>query len=176
MPSSLQSTLTPKQAYAAFCVASGMTNEEAGKTAGYAASRISILKNQNESFIAKVDEFRKEIEERLLNNTNLVEMFNREAPRAFETLKELHSMAENENVRLGAARDILDRAPIAPKTIKVNEGNSAGGTFIQLSLKETENIMETLESVGEGDVIELLEGGDGEYAARMDREIEITKI
>ncbi len=92
-------------------------------------------------------------EQRLAHEAEIASRFDGEVGAAFDTLVELHRGAEAETVRRGAATDILDRAPAAPKVVKnaiVNDNR----TVIQFPVEIVEQMGMALRLAGQ-EVIEV---------------------
>ena len=106
----------------------------------------------------RVQYHRKELENRHYDASALLQKkFDEEAPKAFETIAQLHKGADRDTTRLGAAKEILDRSSIAPAKDRGRESGE-GGITIQIGVKKVENIMAALADVGDTETIDLLEG------------------
>jgi len=105
-----------------------------------------------------VREYLKRITESTIDDTSeLLTMFNREAPAAFQTLSTLHKRADRDATRLGAAKEILDRSTVAPRK-KDSLTDGERGTVIQIGIKKMQNIITALKDVGDEETLELIEG------------------
>lgn len=119
-------------------------------------------------YVALVESVKREIRERLVDNAARVqEAYNEEVMPAFETTRELHKGADSDAVRLGAAKDILDRAPDAPKVQK-HLGDIDARMIIQFPVQAVGNMKQALEDVGKGEIVEMLERGGG-FEAQEDQ-------
>jgi hypothetical protein len=128
---------------------------------GYNPSRLSILMNHNALFRAKVAQIQREIEERLIDRaTTFGEQVDLMVPDALATVEELNMFAEQEGVRLGAAKDILDRAPSAPKVVKRQE-SKVEGVVVQIGLQALEGMKKAMRDIGEDGVVDLIEKEGG---------------
>lgn len=153
--------LSPRQLLAVCLDASGYSPEEISQQTGYAINRISTFRHHNEAYIAKREELLRQIEARTVDRAvDLALQFDEIAPEAFETVRELNRDAEMETVRLNAAKEILDRAPSAPKSRKFVGGEGSGGVVIQLGAAQIDGIKATFEDIGDKEIIDLIEGRD----------------
>ena len=111
-----------------------------------------------ETYKLQVAHHEREIAERSYDAAaELQKKFNDEAPKAFETMAQLHKRADRDTTRLGAAKEILNRASIAPRP-RDRRSEGDGGVTIQIGIKKLEQIYNALEDVGDTDTINLLEG------------------
>jgi len=81
---------------------------------------------------------------------------------AITTISDLCRAADSDSVRLHAAKDILDRAPNAPKIQRLVEGSGVGHIQIQIGVGAVQAMKESLLEVGE-EVVDLEVGEDGSY-------------
>lgn len=149
-------TLSPRDQMIAYMEAAGMPPREVSQRVGLSYQRVYVIR-QTADYQTFLTDLKREIREKVVDNASkLVETFNEEAMPAFETLQKLHKDAENENVRLGAANSILDRAPDAPKVNK-NTGTVDARTILQLPVRTIEGMNQALTEVGEAEIVELYE-------------------
>ena len=171
-------TLSPRDVLIAFLDTLNHTNVQIADKVGCSVATVTKVR-KNPAFKLKKAEIQHRVEEELIREAgNLALRFDLEASKAFDTLVALHTGAEAENVRLGAAKDILDRAPNAPKSQKLTDGTAQGVTIV-LGAPAVEGMVEALKDVGEGEVVELLEGeGFQEVATEEsnERELRITEV
>ena len=127
------------------------------------------------AFQTEVEQFKEEITQRLIDSkSNLEALFDFEAYSAFETLRDLHKTSEMDTVKLGAAKDILDRAPNAPKQRQERLEDHQHRIFIAGA--SFENLREALEDVGETDLIDLLPEDYEVEAEKSPDQLEVTRI
>jgi len=142
----------------AYMDAQGKRAGEIAEATGFAVNRVySIrLEKKYQEFLAEV---RREIKERAIAAAaNLISRYDEEAPKSFETIVELRDGAENESIRLKAAEHIIDRAPAAPKVVKVDGGGGGDNILkIYLPAASVEGIQKALTDTGRADMLELLE-------------------
>lgn len=130
----------------AFLEANGRNNKEIASEMGISVSSVAKAK-AHKLYPACVANMRDHLAEHAANRAvSLAEEFDEEAYSAFGTVKELHKHASMETVRLGAAKDILDRAPSAPRARKYEE--SAPKMIIQLGVSAVENMRQALSDGG----------------------------
>lgn len=70
------------------------------------------------------------------------------APAAAETIAKLAQQATNENVRLGAAKDVLDRAGLKPAEKHEHSGPGGGPIQTQTMLLSQEEVERRLREIG----------------------------
>lgn len=170
-----QKRLTPRNLLVALLDATGRTTDQIAAKTGYTRE---VIYNIRSSPLYKVEvaEIRKRIEDEAISGVvELPRKFDEEAPEAFNTIKHLHKKAESEPVRLNAAKDILDRAPNAPKIRQYIEGGG-GNVTLQIGVKQMEAINEALDDVDAGDIIELLEGDYETIESTQSKMIEVKEI
>jgi len=161
--------LSTRQIFVALLDATGLKSEEIALQTGYSVDTISRLR-QNPLYVLRRDEFRRQIEQGIIERAiDLGRKFDLEAHKAFETLRQLCKSADSDAVRLNAAKDILDRAPNAPKARKITESPGQVGLILQIGAPVVEGMKEALSDVGENDVLELIEGKD--YNVRHDEAV-----
>jgi hypothetical protein len=161
--------LNNKHKLAALLDARGEMNaKEIAETVGLHQSRLSVVRNKSIQYKLLVEKYRAELVDRTLDaSAELLSDFNRAAPGAFKSIDSIHKdTGARDGARVAAAREILDRAPIAPK--KRTEESSEGGVHIHLGVQKITNIRAALEDVEDHDIIELLEGEDYEEVAEPD--------
>lgn len=158
----MSGSLNTKHKVAALLEARGELNKnEIAEVVGLSPTRLSTIRNSVPEYKLLVQQYTKELAERTLDRAaELLARFNDEAPEAFGTLCALHIKADRDSVRLGAAREILDRATIAPAKRDVS-GGGEGGVVIQLGAQRMGMIIGALEDVGDTETIKLLT--DEEY-------------
>jgi len=104
-----------------------------------------------------VEHYQRELTERTLDESaELLSSFNREAPRAFETLASLHKKADRDSVRRQAAVDILERSTVAPSK-RTETGGGDSGITIQIGVQTLNRIEAALEDVDDTETIALLD-------------------
>jgi len=166
MPSHALQTLTPEHLFVAHLIAERRTNAEIAQATKYSEDYVGTLRGDT-LIRLKVREISDEIEaKRIQSVTDLGMFFNNAAIEAASGVLDLARSAEMENVRLGACKDILDRAPDAPKAVKY-EPSASEKRIIQLGLAAVEGMKEALAETGRKDVVELIEGQDwmeGQFA------------
>lgn len=171
-------SLSPRDVLIAFLDTLNHTNAQIALKVGCSVATLTKVR-KNPAFKLKKAEIQHRVEEELIREaSNLALRFDLEASKAFDTLVELHTGAEMETVRLGAAKDILDRAPNAPKPQKLTDGTPSGVTIV-LGAPVVEGMMEALKDIGESETIELLEGeGFREIATEEsdEREFKVTEV
>ena len=107
-----------------------------------------------------VERYQTELTERTLDESaELLSSFNREAPRAFETLASLHKKADRDSVRRQAAVDILERSTVAPSK-RTETGGGDSGITIQIGVQTMNRIEAALADVDDTDTLALI---DAEY-------------
>ena len=150
--------LSPKLEHAALLESRGeLSYVEIANKVGLTKQYL-YLKRSTPEYKIQVKHHRGEIERRHYDASAMLQkQFDEEAPKAFETVAQLHKRADRDTTRLGAAKEILDRSSIAPTKIVGREGGD-GGVTIQIGIKKLEQIYGALEDVGDTETIELLEG------------------
>lgn len=146
--------IVAKHKIVATLLALGKTNKEIAEIVGFTPGTIAKWKKSGK-FRLMLAEAEQELRSKLFEKAiSLHEQFDIMAPRAAEIMEALMDHAETDNVRFNAARDILDRAPSAPKSQKHIEEKTS--THLHLSLKVTECMREAIEDVEEADIVELI--------------------
>lgn len=153
------SGLNNKHKVAALLEARGeLKSQEIAEAVGLSATRLSTVRNTVPEYRLLVEKYQKELAERTLDKASeLLALFNDEAIPAFRTLQKLHENADRDSVRLGAAKEVLDRSTVAP-TKRVDSGGSESGITIQLGNQRMGMIIGALRDVGDEETIDLLEG------------------
>lgn len=156
--------LNAKHRVAALLEARGELNKnEVAEAVGLSVPYLSSIRHNVPEYKLLVEKYSKELSERTLDEAaKLLAEFNKEAPHAFTTLVELHGKADRDSVRLGAAKEILDRASIAPKRQEIRDSGGAGGITIQLGSQRMGMIVAALEDIEDHETIDLLELPSGE--------------
>ena len=155
--------LSDKHRMMAYMEAAGKGVSEISEETGLSAGRVYGIRCEAlyKTFLAEV---RREVKERaIVKATNIVERYDEEAPRSLDTILELRDEAENESVRLKAAEHVIDRAPSAPKVVKVNEGGGDNILKIYLPAASVEGIEKALTDTGKEDLLDLLETSPGKF-------------
>ncbi len=151
--------LNNKHKLAALLEARGELNvTEIAEAVDLSLPRLSTVRNQSVEYKLLVEHYRAELVDRTLDEAaKLIADFNTAAPGAFKSLDSIHKdTGAREGARVAAAKEILDRAPIAPK--KRIEGDSKeAGIHIHLGVQSMENIRNALEDVEDVEIIDLLE-------------------
>lgn len=154
-------TLLPAHEIVALLVARGCSNAEIADATGYNPNYVWRIKNEVPGFPALVDEFKREIQERTIEDTvDAITMFNRRVPTMVNNLEDLALRANKEGVRLRATMDWLDRAPDAPKRVQRSEHQEE--RKIVFGITQVSNMKAALADVGADEVVDLLEGTDYE--------------
>lgn len=168
----MENNLSPRHRVAALLEARGEMNaREISEAVNLSYSRLAAVRAFPE-YKLLVEKYQKELTERTLDEAaQLLAKFNKAAPGAFETLELLHTKADRDSVRLGAAKEILDRASVSPKKQEFRAGGDSGGITIQLGSQRMGMIIGALEDIGDTETIELLEGED--YITESSPEVEI---
>jgi len=149
---------------------------EIAEVVGYSPNNVRHIRRTNPHYVAYVKELREQLTSEVIAKTaDLATRFDLEAPEAFETIKDLHKHSEMDTVRLGAAKDILDRAPNAPKIKQHIEGRDSH-IILQLGVAQVEGIKEALADVGEREGIELLEGEGYEQVSDSPKRVEVREV
>ncbi|NIQ87868.1 MAG: hypothetical protein GWN93_01740 [Deltaproteobacteria bacterium] len=150
--------LSPRLRRAALLEARGeLTTAEIAERVKLSTSYLTQARYKEE-YKLLVNHHEREIAERNYDAAaELQKKFNDEAPAAFETMAQLHKRADRDTTRLGAAKEILNRASIAPSP-RDRRSEGDGGITIQLGVKKIEQIFNALEDVGDTETIQLLEG------------------
>lgn len=155
--------LNDRHMLAAYKEAAGMKPIQIAQEVGLSPGRLHVVRTSG-LYQVFIEGIRREVREKVTDRASqLVDAFNEEAMPAFDTVQELHRNADTDNVRLGAAKDILDRAPDAPKIVK-NVGQIDARTIIQLPVKVAEGMVDTLKMVGAGEIVDLYDEA-GEFKA-----------
>lgn len=152
-------SMTPAYEIVALLVARGCSNAEISDATGYNANYVWRIKNEVEGFDLLVAEFKREIQQRTIEETvDAVTRFNRKVPLMTDNLEELALRANKEGVRLRATMDWLDRAPDAPK--RVHRQENLDEHKIIFGVQQVDNMKAALLDVGADQVVDLLEGED----------------
>ncbi len=157
----LPTKFSPRHRKIAIMIAGGFTNKEILAAVGGSDTYLSELK-QWPQMQQEVEQYSRQIEEKAIDKAaDLVAKFDDESPKAFKTVRSLHREGNSEAVRLRAAKDILDRAPIAPKTKAIHENKNITPVIV-FTAEESKRIDEAFKIV-EGDYEEVDDGmlGDG---------------
>ena len=155
--------LNNRHRVAALLEARGEVNKnEIAEIVGLSVSRLSAVRSSPE-YRLLVEKYQQELIDRTLEESaELLALFNKSARKAHATVDQLVERADRDSVRLGAAKEILDRATIAPKKREFrSEGES--GIVIQLGAQKMGMIIGALEDVGDQETIDLLEMEDDVY-------------
>ena len=150
-------TLNTKHKVAALLEARGeLQKQEIADAVNLSVGRMMVVRSTPE-YKLLVEQYSKELTERTLDEAaSLLAQFNKEAPKAFGTLQQLHQKSDRDSTRLGAAKEILDRATASPKKVTAL-GEQSGGVTIQLGAQRMGMILGALDHIGEHDTIELFE-------------------
>lgn len=105
-------TLNEKHHLVAYMQLAGATNIEIAAALDYHPTRVSAIQG-SPLYKALLDKLRKDLNQRTVGA--VIDRIISEGPRNVEVLVELREHAENERVRLEAARDMLDRNPETSK-------------------------------------------------------------
>lgn len=169
--------LNPRQKHMPMLFALSLTNQEIGSLLGYSAGRVSTLRNSEVMQPLIEDAKRalagetghvlsgKFIEDRV---QSLMERYDEAAPLAFERTLQLMDTAESEATMLNAAKDILDRAPNAPKTRR--EEQQDRNVHISFGVEEVNALRAVLAE--NGTPYEIVEGAYESAEAPIERETE----
>jgi len=161
-PSWHREKLSNKHRIAALLEARGeLSTAEIAKEIGLKTGTLHQVRTMPE-YKLLVESYSRELTERTLDGAaELLSKFNREAPRAFETLASLHKKADRDSVRRQSAVDILDRATISPsKRTEADRGDS--GITIQIGVQTLNRIEAALADAADTETITLIEGEYGE--------------
>jgi len=151
--------MKPTYEHVALLHARGAPDREIAEVMGLSPGYVWRVRNETEGFDALVTEFKREIQERLIQETvDAAAMLNRRVPTMVNNLEDIALRGDKESNRLKATQDWLDRAPDAPKRISRSEIQEDRN--IVLTLRQVDNIKEALMDVGADDVLELIEGED----------------
>lgn len=164
MSNPIPEKLNNKHKLAALLDARGEMNaKEIAETVGLHQSRLSVIRNKSIEYKLLVEKYRSELVDRTLDaSAELLADFNKAARGAFKSIDAIHKdTGERGGARVAAAREILDRAPIAPKK-RTEESAEGGGIHIHLGVQSMASIRGALEDVEDHETIELLEGEDFE--------------
>ena len=150
--------LSPKLRRAALLEARGvLTTPQVAEEVNLSTSYLSQSRSREEYKLLVAHHEKEMIERNYDASAELQKKFDDEAPKAFETISQLHKRADRDTTRLGAAKEILDRASVAPSKQSGRE-EGPGGVTIQIGIKKLEQIYNALEDVGDTETIDLLEG------------------
>jgi hypothetical protein len=128
--------------------AMGATYQDIADKYDYAYNRISII-FQHPLMRELVAKYQGEIAGKATEKAaNLAVRLDGLAPRAVDKLAELMDKSEMDTVQLAASKEILDRAPSAPKARKVVESDQRG-VVLQLPVATLENMLKASQIVGE---------------------------
>lgn len=154
----MENKLSTKHRVAALLEARGELNgKEIAEAVNLSYSRFAAVRTYPEYKLLR-ETYLKELTERTLDETaKLLSKFNEEAPFAFDTLQELHGKADRDSVRLGAAKEILDRATVSPKKQEHRAGGGEAGITIQLGSQKMGMIIGALQDIEDHETIELLD-------------------
>ena len=137
--------------------ARGCSDAEIADATGYSNNYIWRIKNELPDYPVVVGEFKREIAERVIDDTaDAITMFNSKVPTMINNLEGLALDANKEGVRLRATMDWLDRAPDSPKRVSRQENTEE--RKIVFSVQNVENMQAALIDVGADEVVDLLEG------------------
>ena len=151
--------LNPQHKLAALLEARGeLNNNEIAEAVNLSPVRVSILRNNSPQYKLLVEKYRAELVDRTLEESaKLLAEFNEAALDAFKSLKAIHTdTGAREGARVAAAKEILDRASVAPQKRTDDSGKDAG-IHIHLGSQSMANIRCALEDVEDYEVIDLLE-------------------
>jgi hypothetical protein len=130
-----------------------LTNIEIAEKYDLNPNGVSLIRS-TPMFKELVREITRDITERAVQRTaDLAGRLDSLAPKAVDTLEYLNTRAEMETVRLGAAKEILDRAPNAPKARKVVEQETRG-IILQISAEAFQGMRDAAREAG-GTLIDL---------------------
>jgi hypothetical protein len=153
--------LLPAHEIVALLVARGCNNSEIAEATGYNASYVWRIRNEVPGFPALVSEFKRDIQERVIEDTvDAVTRLNNKVPVMLDNLEELALREPRAGVRLRATQDWLDRAPDSPKRIQRAEVSEE--RTIIFGMTQVQNMKAALSDVGADEVVDLLEGTDYE--------------
>lgn len=130
----------------AYMVLAGATREEVSRQLDYDKAYVSAI-TESPMFKALLDELRGEMRNRTIGS--VVDRIISEGPRSVETLVRLRDEAESEQVRVSAARDLLDRNP---ETAKVSREDRRSEMRIVLDGAALHRITGVLSELDAGDV------------------------
>jgi hypothetical protein len=163
MSSGVPEKLNNKHKLAALLEARGELNiTEIAEAVDLTLPRLSTVRNNSTEYKLLVERYRSELVDRTLDEAaRLISDFNKAAPSAFQSLDAIHKdTGARDGARVAAAREILDRAPIAPKKRTETDSKEAG-IHIHLGVQSMQNIRAALEDVDDSEIIDLL---DNEYS------------
>lgn len=118
--------LSSRHLVMALMIAAGWRQKDIAAKLGYTQNRVSIICS-SPLFRVQVDRLQKELRESTV--ADVVHRIATEAGPSMNVMVELRDHALNENVRLGAAKDILDRNPRIARVSKVEEDRTLKISF-----------------------------------------------
>jgi len=113
---------------------------ELARLTGYSPQRVWSIRNLPE-YKEVLAQLQREVDERVVQGAaDLGRRFNKESVEAAEKIFSLRDTAKKEEVQLAASKEILDRAPDAPKSHKVVDQN-VRGFILQVTDKVAERLI-----------------------------------
>lgn len=157
----MENNLNARHRVAALLEARGELNaKEIADAINLSYARLAAVRAMPE-YKLLVQQYARELVDRTLDKSSeLLAKFNEEAPQAFATLQVLHEKADRDSVRLGAAKEILDRSTVAPTKREGSLGDGGSGVTIQLGSQKMGMIIGALTDIEDFETIDLLEGRD----------------
>jgi hypothetical protein len=155
-------TLKTYQIQAALMEASGkFTTAQIAEQIGMSTMTIYKWRAQPE-YKEALMEYKAAFERRWLAEmgTDYTGMLNKFIPEALYTQVQLMRKGEPDSTKLAATRDILDRAPDAPRASRGGAAGESGKVIIQIGVQARGTIKEAFADIGDGEALELMEGID----------------